>query len=64
MMMKQIGHFYRDESGATAIEYGLIAALVSVAGIVALEAMGTSLSAMFTSVASKLDGAVNAGSSP
>lgn len=36
--------------GATAIEYGLIAALVSVAGIVALEAMGTSLSTMFKTV--------------
>ncbi len=59
-MIKTIQSFFRSESGATAIEYGLIAALVSVAGIVALEAMGTSLSAMFTSVASKLDGAVNA----
>ncbi len=57
-MIKTIQKTLADESGATAIEYGLIAALVSVAGIVALEAMGTSLSAMFTSVASKLDGAV------
>ncbi len=57
-MIKTIRNTLADESGATAIEYGLIAALVSVAGIVALEAMGTSLSAMFTSVASKLDGAV------
>ncbi len=60
-MIKTIAAIIKDESGATAIEYGLIAALVSVAGIVALEAMGTSLSAMFTSVASKLDGAVAAG---
>ncbi len=60
-MIKTIRNLIADESGATAIEYGLIAALVSVAGIVALEAMGSSLSAMFTSVASKLDGAVNAG---
>lgn len=59
-MIKTIRNLIADESGATAIEYGLIAALVSVAGIVALEAMGTSLSAMFTSVASKLDGAVSA----
>ncbi len=57
-MIKTLTALYKDESGATAIEYGLIAALVSVAGIVALEAMGTSLSAMFTSVSSKLDGAV------
>ena len=42
--------FLADESGATAIEYGLIAALVSVAGIVALESMGQSLSTLFTDV--------------
>ncbi len=47
-----------DESGATAIEYGLIASLVSVAGIVALEAMGSSLRSMFQTVSSQLDGAV------
>jgi len=47
----------KDESGATAIEYGLIAALVSVAAIGALTAMGTSLNAMFTTVAGALSGA-------
>ncbi len=46
--------FLADESGATAIEYGLIAALVSVAGIVALESMGSSLSALFSDVSSKM----------
>ena len=46
--------FLKDESGATAIEYGLIAALVSVAGIVALEAMGGSLSTLFTDVSNKM----------
>ena len=50
-----IAKFLRDESGATAIEYGLIAALVSVAAITALSAMGDSLSAMFTAVKSELD---------
>ena len=50
-----IRKFLKDESGATAIEYGLIAALVAVASIVALEAMGTSLSSMFTGVKTKLD---------
>ncbi len=60
-MIKTIHEFFADESGATAIEYGLIAALVSVAGIVALEAMGTSLSAMFTSVSTKLNQAVKSG---
>ncbi len=41
----------KDESGATAIEYGLIAALVSVAAIGALTAMGGSLNTMFQEVA-------------
>ncbi len=48
----------KDESGATAIEYGLIAALVSVAAIGALTAMGGSLQTMFTSVSNALTGAV------
>ena len=51
----------KDESGATAIEYGLIAALVSVAAVVALENMGTSLENMFTTVSGKLDTAVGGG---
>jgi pilus assembly protein Flp/PilA len=42
--------FIRDESGATAIEYGLIAALVSVAAVTALTSVGVSLDGMFTSV--------------
>jgi pilus assembly protein Flp/PilA len=48
----------KDESGATAIEYGLIAALVSVAAIGALTGMGESLDSMFTAVSGKLDEAV------
>jgi pilus assembly protein Flp/PilA len=47
--------FIRDDSGATAIEYGLIAALVSVASILALQALGGSLSNIFGVVSSKLD---------
>ncbi len=47
----------KDESGATAIEYGLIAALVSVAAIGALSAMGDSLNAMFTAVETALSSA-------
>jgi pilus assembly protein Flp/PilA len=46
--MRLIYGILKDESGATAIEYGLIAALVSVAAIAALTAMGTSLETMFT----------------
>ncbi len=50
--------FLKDESGATAIEYGLIAALVSVAAITALTAMGTSLNSMFTAVSTALNTAI------
>ena len=56
-MFKAIRSFAKDESGATAIEYGLIAALVSVAAIGALTAMGTSLSGMFNTVSSSLSAA-------
>lgn len=57
--MSMITKILRDESGATAIEYGLIAALVSVAAIAALTAMGTSLETMFNRVSNELSGAVN-----
>jgi pilus assembly protein Flp/PilA len=52
---------WRDETGATAIEYGLIAALVSVAAIGALTAMGGSLNQMFTAVSTALNNAVGGG---
>jgi pilus assembly protein Flp/PilA len=45
---------FRDESGATAIEYGLIAALISVAIITAVTAVGTNLTTTFNSVAAAL----------
>ncbi len=57
-MLKRLQSFYGDESGATAIEYGLIAALVSVAAIAALTQMGNSLQLMFGSVANTLSTAV------
>jgi pilus assembly protein Flp/PilA len=62
--MSKFRHFLRDEQGATAIEYGLIAALVSVAAIGALSALGGSLSEIFSFVSSKLDSAVTAGTTP
>ncbi|HLQ91022.1 MAG TPA: Flp family type IVb pilin [Xanthobacteraceae bacterium] len=46
--------FAKDESGATAIEYGLIAALIAISIIVALTSIGTNLTATFTSVATSL----------
>ena len=55
--MKLIKQFFANEDGATAIEYGLIAALVSVAAIGALNTMGGSLTSMFTSVSGQLSGA-------
>lgn len=54
-MFTTIKSFINDESGATAIEYGLIAALVSVAAIGALTAMGDSLDTMFTNVSNALN---------
>ena len=51
-MITTFTRFVKDESGATAIEYGLIAALVSVAAIGALTALGGSLSNLFTTVSS------------
>ena len=49
-----IPRFLADESGATAIEYGLIAALVAVVLVTALGAMGTKLSGTFTKVSTAL----------
>jgi pilus assembly protein Flp/PilA len=57
-MYTLIKNFVADESGATAIEYGLIAALVSVAAVTALTSVGSSLDKMFSSVSSTLDAAV------
>ena len=44
----------RNDDGATAIEYGLIAALIAVAAIAAFTAVGTNLSSIFNTVASTL----------
>jgi pilus assembly protein Flp/PilA len=46
--------FLRDESGATAIEYGLIAAGISVAIIAVVNGLGTKLNATFSSISSQL----------
>ena len=56
-MLKTLKLFAKDESGATAIEYGLIAALVAVGLIAALTALGNSLSTIFTHVSTVLDSA-------
>ncbi len=56
-MIKTFKTFLDDESGATAIEYGLIAALISVAAIAAMGAMGDSLQTLFNTVAGELNNA-------
>ncbi|HUC66492.1 MAG TPA: Flp family type IVb pilin [Stellaceae bacterium] len=53
-MLSKISNLMRDESGATAIEYGLIAALISVVIIAAITLVGTKLSTVFNTVAGKL----------
>ena len=60
-MFTAFKRFIRDDEGATAIEYGLIAALVSVAAITALSAMGDSLDGLFTEVSGQIDSVVAAG---
>lgn len=55
-MTNLISRFVRDESGATAIEYGLIAALIAVVIIGAVTAVGTNLTATFNSVKTGLGG--------
>ena len=52
LSMSKFSAFLRDESGATAIEYGLIAALISVVIITAVKTVGTNLTTTFNSVAS------------
>jgi len=52
--MCHFSKFLRDKSGATAIEYGLIAAGISVAIIAAVQGLGTNLKATFTSVSGAL----------
>jgi pilus assembly protein Flp/PilA len=58
--MKTIAKFAKDESGATAIEYGLIAALIAVGIIAAATTLGGSISNTFSKVSGKMDAAVTA----
>ncbi len=52
--MKTVARFFANESGATAIEYGLIAALIAVVVIGAVTAVGTQLSTTFTNVSTSV----------
>ena len=56
-MQNLFTRFIEDESGATAIEYGLIAALIAVGMIVGAKSVGGKVNAKFEEVATELDGA-------
>ncbi len=53
-MSKLLVRFVKDQSGATAIEYGLIAAGISIAIIATVNALGTQLNSTFSSISSQL----------
>jgi pilus assembly protein Flp/PilA len=55
-MKNTFQRFAKDESGATAIEYGLIAALIAVAAIAAMQNIGTALGTTFNNVSNCLNG--------
>jgi len=53
-MLPTFARLLKNEDGATAVEYGLIAALIAVAAIAAWSAVGTNLTSTFTTVGNKL----------
>jgi pilus assembly protein Flp/PilA len=59
-MSKFVTRFLNDESGATAIEYGLIAALIAVVLVTSLKVVGTSLGTAFTKVSDTVTTAAGA----
>ena len=61
-MIKIFAKFLKDESGATAIEYGLIAALISVAIITGATTLGNTLNNTFGAISTKMKGACTTGS--
>jgi pilus assembly protein Flp/PilA len=54
MLLRILANVMKDETGATAIEYGLIAALIALAAISAITSVGRNLSTTFNSVATHL----------
>ena len=54
--MKKIRNFLKNSKGATAIEYGLIAALIAVAAIAAMQGLGNQLSKTFNNVSENMKG--------
>jgi pilus assembly protein Flp/PilA len=55
--MERIKKFFRDEEGATAVEYGLMVALIAIVIIVAVTLLGTQLSSKFNQVATAVGAA-------
>jgi pilus assembly protein Flp/PilA len=53
-MSRMLANLLKNESGATAIEYGLIAALIAVAAVTVMGTVGTNLSSTFNTIATKL----------
>ena len=53
-MLATLTRLFKNEDGATAIEYGLIAALIAVAAIAAFQLVGTNLSSTFHGIATQL----------
>lgn len=63
-MIDWVRSLCRDESGATAIEYTLIAALISITAIIAMQSLGVSISGLFTSISSVIDSAIAGSTGP
>ena len=57
-MLEKLVGFFEDESGATAVEYGLIGALIVAAGIGSITALGESIASIFVTVQTTIDGVV------
>ncbi len=55
--LQKLGEFFKDESGAAAVEYGLLVALIAVVIIGAVTTLGTTLSAKFNSVSTSISAA-------
>jgi len=53
-MFETLTRLFKNQDGATAIEYGLIAALIAVAAVTIMTTVGSNLTSVFTTVASKL----------
>jgi pilus assembly protein Flp/PilA len=55
-MVNHVMNFVNDEEGATAIEYGLLAALIAAVIIVSVQALGSTLDATFSSINTQISG--------